>query len=140
LSGLIWSVRALPLAPQGVWARGRAASRLGRRLLERAPEALGALSGLGGEGALVVLGAPEALPWVDGVGYLAPEPEAPGLWLPTTHAVSPHPALVTRALPASLRSPVALLPDGVALALGDARPLSWMRLSAWLRAQEAGGG
>jgi hypothetical protein len=140
LSGLIWSARALPLAPQGAWARGRAALRLARRLLERSPEALAALSGVGGEGVLVVLGSLEALPWVDGVGYLAPEPEAPGLWLPTTHEVSPHPALALRALPASLRSPVALLPDGVALALGDARPLSWMRLSAWLRAQEVGGG
>jgi MoxR-vWA-beta-propeller ternary system domain bpX5 len=32
---------------------------------------------------LIVTGAADALPWVDGVRYIAPRADAPALWLPT---------------------------------------------------------
>lgn len=35
-------------------------------------------------GMLVLLGDGDRLPWIDGARYCAPDPDARGLWLPTT--------------------------------------------------------
>lgn len=40
----------------------------------------------------------DALPWITGVAYLAPRPEAPSLWLPTTHRPDAPLDLLARAI------------------------------------------
>lgn len=42
--------------------------------------------------------AADALPWTAGVAYLAPRPEAPTLWLPTTHRPDAPLVLLVRAI------------------------------------------
>ncbi|WP_369941562.1 hypothetical protein [Xanthomonas medicagonis] len=80
---MIWSWRddPAPPSPQGVVGVGPCA----RDLLERAARgaAADALMATASDALLVVTGPASALPWIDGVLYIAPRPEAPALWLPT---------------------------------------------------------
>ncbi|GEM_PF-299938 len=65
---------------------------------------------------LILTGASEALPWVDGARYIAPRPDAPTLWLPT-HARPDAPldllavALARKLPPAQAQSSMLLWPD-----------------------------
>lgn len=78
-----WRPRHEALAPRAAVAWGDVAQRLHTRLAAL-PEAVSAgLSATASRELLVVLGEPTALPWVMGVAYAAPCPEAPALWWPT---------------------------------------------------------
>lgn len=119
-----WREDPAPPPPQGVVAMGA----LARRLLDSAarsqtPEALMATAS---DALLVVTGPAPALPWLDGVLYIAPRPEAPALWLPT--AQRPNVALDLLAQAVARRHPGPpwlLLPAPPALVpLGRLLPLA----------------
>jgi hypothetical protein len=95
---LAWRERAHGLAPAGLVAGGVALPALLRELGRRDAASLPGLSVLATPSLLVLLGDAERLPWVDGVAYCAPEPEAPGLWLPTRLAPNLPPDLLHAAL------------------------------------------
>ena len=133
-----WRVREPPLAPCAVLARGEVAQRLARRLLALPQDRCSRLRGVAGEDVLLVLGAAEDLPWVDGVGYLGVDPAAPALLLPTTEVPELHPLLLQRALlrpgasdPAR-RAPLAVLPTGLLVSADLAEALSTIRIASWL--------
>ncbi len=139
--------RAAPLAPRAAVARGEPARALAGRLLALADDELAALTAVVGEAAgapvCVVLGPADALPWVDGVGYLGRDDAAPGLLVPTAVAPDVAPALLERAVRARLgaaglaASVVAVVVDepGAAIAalvpVGGARTIDRARLAAW---------
>jgi hypothetical protein len=131
---LAWRPRATPRPVAGLVAAGPVAVALRRRLLALPDAGLAALRGVGDGAHLVVLGAPEALPWVDGVVYLGRCPDAPTLALPTALDPGVAPGLLERALAAKLGPPAgpwALWPDGDGAAvcsLAEARPLDRARL------------
>lgn len=80
-----WLVpRPVPLPAAAAVAAGVTSRALARRLLEEPDERLAGLRGVTGDSLLAVLGAADALPWVDGVSYLGCDPDAPRLLLPTT--------------------------------------------------------
>jgi hypothetical protein len=95
---LAWRERAHGLAPAGLVAGGAALRALLRELGRRDAAAVQGLSVTATPSLLVVLGDAERLPWVDGVAYCAPEPEVPGLWLPTRLAPTLPPDLLHAAL------------------------------------------
>lgn len=78
-----WRERSPALVPQAALAWGAAAEALHARLAQMPAEQLAKLSLTANLDVLVAIGAPELLPWVAGVSYAAPCPEAPALWLPT---------------------------------------------------------
>jgi hypothetical protein len=87
-----------PRAPEAVVALGGAARTLALRLLALDDAALGTLTCAGGDGAIVVRGPAEQLPWVDGAIYLAPLPGALELLVPTHQAPDVPAAVAIRAL------------------------------------------
>jgi hypothetical protein len=125
---LAWIQAEPPLAARGALASGEPARALALRLLERTH----VCPALAGPGALIALD-PE-LPWVDGVTWIGPCPDAPELWLPTLSRPSLPPALVLRALRlAGHTGPLLLTPAGV-YPLGAVGDLDPERLRAWLEA------
>lgn len=128
-----WRARAVPLQPAAVAASGPAAARLGDRLWTFADDQLLRLRGVAGPGLLVLTGESTDLPWVDGVVYLGRDPQAPGLYIPTTLESELPMALVARALARRApAAPLAVLFDPPRLvSLADARPLARARLHAW---------
>lgn len=130
-----WTTREPPLRAQLVVGLGPVAAALGRRVLQD-PELQ--LEGAAAPGLLVLRGDTEALPWVDGVVYLGQDPEAPGLYLPTTQRPPLPSALLLQALRRAHRTegPLGLLPAPLrVLPLSQCRALHGPALSAWL-AQE----
>jgi hypothetical protein len=135
-----WSPRTEPLAALAVAAVGPVCLVLARRALEADEQQLGAWNGVAGEGVLILLGATESLPWVDGAVYLGRDPAAPSLLLPCALAPDAAPSLLERALVAHARgaTPLAVLPRSRQLVpVGAARPVVRETLAAWLSAQEA---
>lgn len=133
---IAWRPRAVPLVARAVVARGAAAGRLARRLLRLDDDALAALTAVAGGGALAVLGAADALPWVDGVVYLGRDDDAPLLLVPTALAPSVPVALLARALATRCTpAPIGVIAgDGAAaalVALGGARAIDRARLAAF---------
>jgi hypothetical protein len=130
MEALRWESRAQPLAAGAVAVRGAAALALGRKL-GASPARLGGLGGL------VLMGPSERLPWVDGAQYLGQDPQAPGLWFPTTAKPSVHPLLVLRALEAQGHAaPLALLLEPRLLVpLGAARAVDAQALGRWARGE-----
>jgi hypothetical protein len=130
-----WGPRRAPLVPLAVAARGAAAARLARRLLEGELEGLRACAG---EGVLVVLGPAERLPWAEGVRYLGRDPAAPGLLLPTALAPTVPVDLLARALVRRARGVLAVLPPeaglGPAVVPLVSAPIFRPALEAWLEA------
>lgn len=126
-----WTPRARPLAPEALHAPRVVVPSLCARLEALDDAALARLRGLTSPAGWIVLAgdAEVELPWVDGLTYLAREPEAPVLWIPTYAALVPAPALVARALTAKLGAgpwalwgaPLVVVPLGAARALDRAR-------------------
>jgi hypothetical protein len=88
-----------------VAARGPVARRLLERLRRLPDDRLARLEGGATESLVIALGAPEDLPWVDGVTYLGREPDAADLLVPTTReATAPAPLSRPRCAPAAWRS------------------------------------
>ena len=80
---MAWDTRAAALTPAGLVAPAALARTL-LPLLGRYEQArLQALSAVVTRDWLVLLGANDALPWIDGARYCAPHPEARNLWTPT---------------------------------------------------------
>jgi hypothetical protein len=130
------------LDPIAVVGLGRVAGALARRLMQLGDEPLHALRGAAGDDMLVVLGATEALPWVDGVNYLGRDPDAPRLLLPTMvrpavaadafeRAIARHAA----ALPSALSGPWAVLHDARRVfSIAHAGPIDRDLLDRWSEA------
>lgn len=138
---LAFAPRAAPLVPRGVVAFGDVAKALAERLLAYPDEALAALSGVHGDGAIVLLGDEDALPFVDGVVYVGREDGIASVLLSTTHA----PNVAVRWIDALLRErkvemPAVLLShEGAlhALSVAAARPVTRARLAHFLRGGDA---
>jgi len=127
-----WRPRFTPLVPVGVAARGAAATRLAHRLL-RDPDSLSHYKAVGAPGLLVILGAEERLPWVDGVVYLGHDSQSPSLLFPTNVEPSIPAALLQRSLNQS--GPCALLLDPPSIVpLSEARTIAQASLIKWLEA------
>ena len=104
-------------------------------------EPLHELRGAAGDDVLVVLGATEVLPWVDGVNYLGRDPDAPRLLLPTMvrpaiaadafeRAIARHAAALLGA-----SGPWAVLHDARRVfSIADAGPIDRDLLGRWLEA------
>jgi hypothetical protein len=144
LQDLQWEANPVPPAPVGLAARGDAALRLARRLLDSSPERLEPLTGISAPGLLLVLGPEELLPWCEGAVYLGRSPEAPGLLVPTVQRPRIPLPLLERGVRArwpELAPPVALLPAwGLAVSAAEARSVVPGVLAAWLEAAEVTGG
>ena len=130
-----WRPRREPLAPIGAAARGAAAARLAHRLLETDDDVLAELKGVGGRGVLVILGAAERLPWVEGITYLGRDEQAPALLMPTALEPSASSPLLARAFAARfpqllpcavLTGPAALVPVAGARAVAREALLKWL--------------
>lgn len=78
-----WRERTHSLVPAGLVAAGPSMAALLRALRQRDADNLRGMTLASTRALLVLLGPAEHLPWVDGVGYCAPAPGVPGLWLPT---------------------------------------------------------
>lgn len=127
--------RSSPLAPTAVVAFDEVSARLARRLLEADDERLSRLRGVGGDGALAILGDERDLPWEDGVIYLGAEEADPSLYLPTTLEPDVPPGWLASIVdPGAKNLPLALVPrtDGLdVISLREARPLSRAKLVAF---------
>lgn len=110
--------REVPLAPVAAWARGEAGRALLRALLLRDDAGLARLRGVVAADVVVVTGEAEALPWVDGIGYLGRDDQAPTLLLPTALRTVVATELVERALRARAQGagPHALIVEGIGAA------------------------
>lgn len=80
----------------------------------------------------VVLGPEDALPWIDGLTYVAPHPDEPSLWLPTDAAIDIDASVVLRAFlgrPERPQPPLLLDPyDRTCISLSAATQLDRTRL------------
>lgn len=133
-----WRPRQNPLLPVAVAARGDAALRLARRLLLLDDESLARLEGVAGDELIVIRGAEEDLPWVEGVQYLGVDSEAPALLLPTNYEASWPQPLLARALAARVEESgaIAVLPQPPLLVpMVSARPVSRRQLTEWIGAR-----
>jgi hypothetical protein len=127
--------RTTPLSPEALLARGEARVRaLAARLLACDDAWLLRFRGVATASSLVVLGESRDLVWVPGALYLARDPRAPRLYLPTTSTFDAPIDLVERAL---LRragegaAPLAVAP-GLIIGLAHASPIARSRLRALL--------
>jgi hypothetical protein len=129
--------RAEPLVPTAAAARGDTARALAERLLARDDDALARLAGVAGDDLLVVIGARDELPWIDGVVYLGKDPAAPSLLLPTALAPDVPAGLFERAILAHVKGavpPIAVLCDPPVIAgTGAARPIRRRELLRFAR-------
>lgn len=111
-----WRLVADAVAPRAAVGHGVAATRLLARLAAQPEQRRASLTATGTADWLVVIGASDDLPWVEGVRYAAPGAASPALWLPT-HVEPAAPAdLLWRALEARHgRGPLLLWNDPVAV-------------------------
>lgn len=75
-------------SPLGVIGHGRVSQSLFAKLRLIPESERISLAAAAHQDLLIVTGQHEFLPWVDGVLYIAPRTDAPGLWLPTTERPS----------------------------------------------------
>ncbi len=131
-----WAQRQEPLSPVCVAAIGDRATALGLRLLkEDYQESFVRLQAVVTDNILLLFGAVDDLPWVDGALYLGKDSQAGSMLIPTNLAPSVPMDVVFRAIlkgfPAA--PPVVLLPkQGLLFSASPARPISKDRLVAWL--------
>lgn len=130
-----WREREQALRPAGLVAPRLLARALLAGLAQRDADALQGLSAVATSSMLVLLGEEAKLPWLDGVRYCAPAPEASGLWLPTGRAPALPPDLVHEALRQRTgQSQLLLWPEpapAVVLGLDGALPLQ-QKVLDWL--------
>lgn len=130
-----WIARETPLAIEGAIATGDAAARFATRLLALDDDGLARLRGVASSDLIAILGAPDDLPWIDGIVYLGRDEGAPQLYLPTTRATTLPPALVARAIARrdpNLPPPFALLDaPRLIVSLAAAGTIDRKRLEAW---------
>lgn len=129
--------RVVPLAPRAVLARGPAALALGRKLRARlGEEAVRGLCSVDPT-VLLLLGPPEALPWVDGATWFGLDAAAPQVYLPTSQRPLGPADLVERGLQRLHEGPVLYdLATHQLYPLAEARTVSLERLTAWLEAAQ----
>ncbi|RKH50620.1 hypothetical protein D7X96_25025 [Corallococcus interemptor] len=134
-----WRPRALPLEPVAVAGVGPVALALGQRASRAGDAVLASWTGVAGPDVLVLLGASDSLPWVDGAVYLGRDPLAPALLLPCALEPDVAPSLLERALLAGRgHAPLAVLPGtGVLVSVAAAQPVARASLMAWLTPPEA---
>ncbi|MEM7245890.1 MAG: hypothetical protein AAF533_11135 [Acidobacteriota bacterium] len=137
---LAWHQREEPLEVQAVVGLDDVAVQLAHRLL-RQPDVLPRLRGLQSTRVLVVLGALDDLPWVDGLVHLGRL--AGDLHLPTALAADLPDALLSDVFAQrfpGLTAPLAVLPDhGHVLSLHGAVRLDETGLHRWLKTSSTGG-
>ncbi|MDC8757857.1 hypothetical protein [Janthinobacterium fluminis] len=80
---MAWQARTTALTPAGLVALAPLAPALLSLLRQRSAEQLQRLSVVATRDLLVVFGANDMLPWIDGARYCAPDPDARNLWMPT---------------------------------------------------------
>lgn len=106
-----WQACPQPPAPRAAVAWGDVVQRLHGRLVQLPAGQRKRLEATAGEHLLVVCGESADLPWVDGVEYAAPDPQVPGLWLPTRWRPQLPADLLLQALAARVsRRPLLLWP------------------------------
>lgn len=124
-----------PRAPEAMVALGDAARALATRLLELEDVQLSQLTCAAAVGVLIVRGASDELPWVDGARYLAALPGVPEVLVPSHQTSSAPPALVARSLARVSAGPLAWLRDdagrNLLLPLAGLRRPSRARLQAF---------
>ncbi|MBI3229069.1 MAG: hypothetical protein HYZ45_02440 [Burkholderiales bacterium] len=135
-----WQARDEALTAAGMLAQGAKAHALLARLqqLASAGNSLTQFRVLLWRDMLLLLGAADQLPWLDGARYCAPCPQAPALWLPT-HLVPDMAGdlLQTALLARAGTSPLLLWHDPLQiLPLSSARQLHTEMLP-WLASQLA---
>jgi len=122
-----WRPRAEPLPARAAVAWGAAARALHGRLSQLSPEQQSGLSAMAAPELLMVTGEADVLPWVDGIAYAGPTPDAPGLWLPTLETPDLPLYLIARSLLREhpTRQPLLLWPrPALVLPLDRLLPLS----------------
>lgn len=138
-----WVDREPPLPIAGAWAEGPVARALVDRCLADLDGATATpptdaaarilrLRGVGGGGFVVLLGAADDLPWVDGVTWLGVDPSGPGLYVPTRIAPDRPVDLVARAVTSRAGGPAVVI-GGRLVPVGHARPLARGPLAGWGR-------
>ena len=95
---MAWQTRPAALTPAGLVAPAVLASPLLSLLRLWEAKQLSTLSVVATRDLIVLLGANDGLPWIDGARYCAPDPDAGNLWTPTHLA----PALPTDLVQANL--------------------------------------
>ncbi len=129
--------REVALAPLCVGGLGDVARALARWVLRDDGPRLSELRGVAANDVLLLMGAAETLPWVDGVFYLGKDPHAPRLLLPTQLRPDVPLAAFEQAIVrhvGELESPIAVLAHPCKLIpLAEARPVNRERLAAWLK-------
>lgn len=126
-----WIAREPPLRPTAVLARESARTALLERLCRCDDGALAQLSGVVSPELVVLCGASDALPWVDGAVWLGTDAAAPALRLPTTTKPDLPAALLERAVLARTSGRLAAIVPGTIVALDEARPLARAVLERW---------
>lgn len=134
---LRWSFREPPLEAAAALASGDVALALAARMLTLSDEHLARLTAVAGLRRLLILGATDDLPWVEGVAYLGRSPKAPSLLLPTLFAPNwPEPLLenAVRRVRAEELGPWALdATEHEIWCANRARAIDRERLAAWSR-------
>ncbi len=135
---ITFSPRDEVLEPVATIALGQAARMLAERLLRHADEQLRAWTGVAAADVLVVLGASDSLPWVDGVSYLGRDPRAPRLLIPTTLRPAVAIEVFEQAVLAGdsrLAPPLAVIVSPPRIfSVAGALPIQRDRVRAWLEA------
>ncbi|MBA2663891.1 MAG: hypothetical protein H0U74_16500 [Bradymonadaceae bacterium] len=113
------------------------ALKLAKRLLAMDDQALSGLEAVAGEGFLLVLGPSDALPWVEGVGYLGRAPGAGQLLLSTTHAPDVPEDLFEQALfeRFGVRGLAVVYGADLVVSLFEAGPIERALLERWCEAR-----
>ncbi len=136
---LTFRPRAIALEALCVAGVGPVARALATRALARDDAWLATLRGVTSGDALFLLGASEALPWVDGALYLGRDDAAPLLLTPTNAAPDVPADVFERAIvrhAGVLVPPIAVLPAPRRLvSVAAARPVERARLAEWLAAR-----
>jgi hypothetical protein len=106
---LEWKRRPQALPPSGLVTAGAVTQRLLAQLRLCGDAALARLTAVATRDLLVVIGANDDLPWIDGARYCAPDPVAQTLWLPTTLMPTLPPDLLRRSAVARVGERAVLL-------------------------------
>ncbi|BBB69905.1 hypothetical protein UNDYM_5652 [Undibacterium sp. YM2] len=80
---LEWRANEHAPSPAGLIASAGIARQLLHKLQTLAADELSHLSVVASRDLLILMGPPELLPWLNGMQYCAPHPQARDLWLPT---------------------------------------------------------